>query len=70
MAQFKHTTDGYRIEFFMNEVKQIDENTQSEQRRFYISPVYDTIDQTQQRINELKADPNFIDGVVVFLKKF
>lgn len=70
MAHFKHTTDAFRIEFYMMETKTIDDGTELEQRRFYISPVYDTIEQTQQRIDDLKSDPNFIDGVVISLKKF
>lgn len=71
MAHFKHTTDGFRIEFYMNEIiRTEDDGTEIEQRRFYISPVYDTIEQTQQRIDALVTDPQFIDGVVVSLKKF
>ena len=68
MTKYDKLETGYRIEFRMMETKKVDDNTTSEQLRFYISPVYDTKQAVSDRMKELQEDDEFYDGVIISLK--
>jgi hypothetical protein len=68
MTKYDKLKKGYRIEFRMMETKKVDDNTTSEQLRFYISPVYETKEAVSKRMDELQNDEEYYDGVVVSLK--
>jgi len=68
MTKYDNLKTGYRIEFRLSEITKVDDNTDSEQLRFYISPVYDTKEAVSERIKELQSQDNYYDGVVISLK--
>jgi hypothetical protein len=68
MTKYDKLQTAYRIEYRITETNQVDENTVSEQLRFYISPIYLTKQAVSDRIKELQAQENYYDGVVISLK--
>lgn len=64
----KELPTGHRIEFYLYEETTDQNGVTIEQRRFYISPVYKTEQDLNNRIEELLNMENFIDGVVISCK--
>lgn len=64
----KELPTGHRIEFYLYEERETPQGDIVEQRKFYISPVYKTEQDLNNRIEELLNMENFIDGVVISCK--
>jgi len=70
MIKYNELNDGFRIEYRLIETKEISENVKSEQLRFYTTPIYNTIEELEIKMNELNSLENFRDGVVILCKNF
>jgi hypothetical protein len=70
MIKYNELQDGFRIEYRLLETKEISENVKSEQLRFYTTPIYNTIEELEIKMNELNSLENFRDGVVILCKNF
>ena len=70
MIKYNELQDGFRIEYRLLETKEISENVKSEQLRFYTTPIYNTIEELEIKMNELNSLENFRDGVVISCKNF
>jgi len=70
MIKYNELQDGFRIEYRLIETKEISENVKSEQLRFYTTPIYNTIEELEIKMNELNSLENFRDGVVILCKNF
>ena len=55
MIKYNELQDGFRIEYRLIETKEISENVKSEQLRFYTTPIYNTIEELEIKMNELNS---------------